>query len=135
MIQGWHCIKKLDSSHCQGTKGPGWSPIKITWTKHSLTLYTLTSVCIFSILFSVYFLRCWQGEFVQQLRAYIISDHLIYSCRIYGLFRGDIMMLVTLRGCTVKYILHDLLSVGIPVRWLSIRKTCICVWLQLPMEF
>ena len=26
--------------------------------------YTMTSVCIFSILFSIHFLRCWQGEFV-----------------------------------------------------------------------
>ena len=30
----------------------------------SLTLYTLTSVRIFSILFSIHFLMCWQGEFV-----------------------------------------------------------------------
>ena len=29
-----------------------------------LILYTLTSVCIFSILFSIYFLCCRQGEFV-----------------------------------------------------------------------
>ena len=29
-----------------------------------LTLYTLTSVCIFSILFSIHFLRVWKGEFV-----------------------------------------------------------------------
>ena len=28
------------------------------------TLYTLISVCIFSILFSIHFLRCWSGEFV-----------------------------------------------------------------------
>ena len=28
------------------------------------TLYTLISVCIFSILFSIHFLRCWLGEFV-----------------------------------------------------------------------
>ena len=32
----------------------------------TLILYTLRSVCMFSILFSVQFLRCWQGEFVQQ---------------------------------------------------------------------
>ena len=30
----------------------------------ALTLYTLISVCIFSILFSKYFLRCQHGEFV-----------------------------------------------------------------------
>ena len=35
----------------------------------TLILYTLRSVCMFSILFSVQFLRCWQGEFVQQSRA------------------------------------------------------------------
>ena len=28
------------------------------------TPYTLTSVCIFSLLFSIHFQRCWQGEFV-----------------------------------------------------------------------
>ena len=28
----------------------------------SLTLYNLTSVCIFSILFSIHFLMCWQGS-------------------------------------------------------------------------
>ena len=35
----------------------------LIWRLH-LTLYTLTSVCIFSILFSIHFLRCWEGEFV-----------------------------------------------------------------------
>ena len=30
----------------------------------SLTHYILISVCIFSILFSIHFLMCWQGEFV-----------------------------------------------------------------------
>ena len=34
-----------------------------------LILYTLTSVSIFSMLFSLHFLRCWQGEFVLQLKA------------------------------------------------------------------
>ena len=29
------------------------------------TLYTLTLVCRFSILFSIHFSRCWQGEFLQ----------------------------------------------------------------------
>ena len=30
----------------------------------SLTLYTLISVYIFSMLFSIHFLMCWEGEFV-----------------------------------------------------------------------
>ena len=29
-----------------------------------LTLYILTSVCMFSIRFSLHFLRCWKGEFI-----------------------------------------------------------------------
>ena len=29
-----------------------------------LTLYTLTSVCIFSLQLSKYFLRCWEGELI-----------------------------------------------------------------------
>ena len=29
-----------------------------------LTFYNLKSVCIFSLLFSIHLLRCWQGEFV-----------------------------------------------------------------------
>ena len=31
-----------------------------------INLYTLTLSCIFSILFVIHFLRCWQGEFVCQ---------------------------------------------------------------------
>ena len=38
-----------------------------------LTLYTLTSVCIFSILFPIHFLRYWQGEFVKKSRASLDS--------------------------------------------------------------
>ena len=46
------------------------SPVIYNWTDAQqqaiflLTLYTLKSVCIFSILFSLYSLRCWQGEFI-----------------------------------------------------------------------
>ena len=36
-------------------------------------------VCIFSILFSIHFPRCWQGEFVKQSRASSESDHFLYS--------------------------------------------------------
>ena len=32
----------------------------LIWRLH----LTLTSVCIFSILFSIHFIRCWEGEFV-----------------------------------------------------------------------
>ena len=43
-----------------------------------LTLYTITSVCIFSILLSKHFLRCWQGEFISQSRASLVGDHFLY---------------------------------------------------------
>ena len=44
----------------------------------TLTFYTITSVCIFSILFSMHFFRCLQGEFVWQSKASIIGDHFLY---------------------------------------------------------
>ena len=33
----------------------------------------LISTCLFSILFSIHFLRCWQGEFLKQSRATLVS--------------------------------------------------------------
>ena len=39
-----------------------------------LILYTQTLVCIFSILFSIHFLRCWQGEFSI---ASFVGDHFL----------------------------------------------------------
>ena len=67
-----------------------------------LTIYTLTSVCIFSILFSVHFRRGWQGEFVSQSRAALVGDHLLYSHGFHVWFRADIVrrnyILVSVRG-------------------------------------
>ena len=64
------------------------------------TLYTLTSICIFSILFSIHFPRFWQGEFVKQSRASSVSDQFLYSHDLNGRFRSDIVrrnqMLITL---------------------------------------
>ena len=37
---------------------------RVQFKKDILTLYTLISLCIFSTLFSIHFLRCWPGEFV-----------------------------------------------------------------------
>ena len=45
----------------------------LTW----LTLYSLTSVCIFSMLLPRHFLRFWQGEFVQQSRVSLVDDLLL----------------------------------------------------------
>ena len=46
-------------------------------------------VCIFSILFSIHFPRCWQGEFVKQSRASSKSDHFLYSHDLNLWFRGN----------------------------------------------
>ena len=43
--------------------------------KSLLTLYTQTLVSIFSIPFSIHFLRCWQGEFVLQSWVSSVGDY------------------------------------------------------------
>ena len=46
-----------------------------------LTLYSLTLICIFSILFSTHFLRCWLRRICIQSQASLIlvGDHFLYS--------------------------------------------------------
>ena len=56
-----------------------------------LTLYTLTSECIFSILFSIHFLRFWKGEFVKQSGVSLVVDHFLDSHDLNVQFRGDIV--------------------------------------------
>ena len=72
-----------------------------------LTLHTLTLVCIFSLLICLHFLRCWQGEFVQQSRASSVDDLSLHSRDLNVWFRGDIVrrnwILVTVRGQRVKF--------------------------------
>ena len=48
--------------------------------RFTLTLYTLTSLCIFSILFSIHSQRCSQGEFVSQSNtSYVAGCFLILT--------------------------------------------------------
>ena len=47
-----------------GSAIPSSPRFLISSSEKALTLYTLTSVFIFSTLFSVHLLRCCQGEFV-----------------------------------------------------------------------
>ena len=51
----------------------------ITVIGERVTLYTLTSVCIFFLLFSIYFLRKCHRELVQKSRASLVGDHFPYS--------------------------------------------------------
>ena len=48
---------------------------RLFWRTKHLSLYTLTSVCIFSSLFFIHFQRCWQGKFVCQLKGSFSRDH------------------------------------------------------------
>ena len=59
-----------------------------------LNSYTLTSVCIFSILFSLNFSRCRQGEFVKQSRAFSVGKHFLHDCDLKVWLWGD-----TVRSC------------------------------------
>ena len=75
-----------------------WKTILFSWNffplwnwKDGLTLYALTSVCIFSILFIIHFLRCWQGEFVCQSKGYFPGDHFLYSHDLNVWFKSDIV--------------------------------------------
>ena len=56
-----------------------------------LTLDTLISVCIFSTLFFIHFLRYWQGEFVCQSKNSFPGDHFLYSHDFNVWFRADIV--------------------------------------------
>ena len=58
---------------------------------HRLILYTLRSVCIFSILFPIHFPRYWQGDFADQSRAPVLVDHFRYSRDLNVWFRSDIV--------------------------------------------
>ena len=58
---------------------------------YRLTLYTLRSVCIFSIMFYIHFLRCWQGDFAEQSRAPVLVDHFLYSHDLNVWFRSEIV--------------------------------------------
>ena len=70
--------------------------IMLTWKSFEMKIYKftfyslVTSVYIFSILFSIHFLRCCQGEFVKQSRGSLVCDHFLSSWDLNVWLRGDI---------------------------------------------
>ena len=56
-----------------------------------LTFFTQTSVCIFSTLFFIHFLRCWQGEFVCQSKGSFPGDYFLYFHDLNVQFRSYIV--------------------------------------------
>ena len=108
--------------------------LKLRNDRH-ITLYTLTSVCIFPIMFSINFLRCWRGEFVEQSRAFfplVIIPFLLVTLNV--LFRGYIvgrnLTLVTLRDLRVKHVLNYLaVTLWLKRTWLrSIPSITFLAW-------
>ena len=67
------------------------SPVPLSLPRNLLTCCILISVWMFSILFCIHFLRCWQGEFVEQSRASLVGDHFISCHELNEWFRGDII--------------------------------------------
>ena len=53
------------------------------------TLYTLKSVCIISILFTIHLIGWWKGEFVYQSTPSLAGDHLLYSRDFHFWIRAD----------------------------------------------
>ena len=78
-----------------------------TKKRNLLTLYTLTSVCIFSILLTIHSLWYWKGEFVQQSWNSSVDGHFLYSYNLNVWFRVDTVrrneMLVTYMGKRVNW--------------------------------
>ena len=76
--------------------------IAMLWT-HSIIVrsillthaqYTLASVCIFSMLFSIYFVRCWQGDVLWQTRASLVFNPFLYCRYLNVRFRGDTVEII-----------------------------------------
>ena len=70
---------------CLKTGSNNWPKPKL------LTLYTLTSVWIFSILIFIHFLSCWPGEFVCQSKGSFPSDQFLFSHDLNVWFMGDLV--------------------------------------------
>ena len=72
---------------------------------------TLTSVCTFSILFSIHFISYWQAEFIYQSRVSLAGDRFLYSRDLNIWFSCDIVrrnwMQVTFRDQRVKTSLRN----------------------------
>ena len=110
-------------------------------------MYTLTSVCIFSKLFSILFIRCWQGEFVHQSKAnvsmVIISFVLMtLMCDSQVILKGEIRCWSLLRFKGLRTVQWGTLSIADvdPKLWIFFSRpdvhsqTSTCIY-SLPIPF
>ena len=72
-----------------------------------LTLCNPTSVCIFSILFSIHLLRMLTRRICLRIKSFFFGDHSLYACNLNVWFRADIVrrnrILVTLGGSKIHF--------------------------------
>ena len=86
-----HFIRRLSALYWKAFEGRSERNTAPGFALLCLTRYTLTSVWIFSILFFIHFLRCWQGEFVCQSKGSFLGDHFHYFHDHNVWFRADIL--------------------------------------------
>ena len=80
------------SSHLESYSADGTNPrITLFYLCYENQPFTLTSVCIFSLLFYLHFLLNLRGKFVYQSRASWVGDHFLYSHDLNVWSRGDIV--------------------------------------------
>ena len=81
------CAKQTWSGKIYNSEKKKKASEQISFVLVTLILYTLTSVCINSILFSIHFQRSWEGEFVLQSRGALWWSSSLFS-RLLGLIQG-----------------------------------------------
>ena len=93
-------------------------PLFIAYVQFLLwILSTLTSVCIFSILLFIHFLRCWKREFNYHPRASFAGDRFLYSHDLNDWFSCDIWrrdwLLITPRSQRIKFLPFHFFCTGL----------------------
>ena len=61
----------------------------LSYTSASLTLYSVRSICIFSILFFIHFQKHWQGEFVWQSKYSLVDAYFLNSHEFFAWFSKE----------------------------------------------
>ena len=67
----WYTVRRI-TNEILGVKG-----LADQTHVQMLTLYTLTSVYMFSMLFSIHIIRFWEGEFDKQSIASVVDDYFL----------------------------------------------------------
>ena len=86
--------QKENSNSFSTAKTPLGTNCKLRWCLKETAVsqfYTLSSECLFLILFSTHFPKCLQGEFDQQSGASSVDNHFLKSCNLNVWFSDDVV--------------------------------------------